>query len=242
MVSVRLSLVTRLVGCGLALCVLAARAGFAQARVVSAPPEPSLLVLTGAWARGSELGDLRELKTNRDYLELRVWGGFGLTTSTQGVVLRKNDGHWSAFLARVLRCEIQITKSIADTASRATTQAYLAEARRTCGTPLNDVGPGARILTTDTLLVDRLDLADSTIQSAWTAAERAGVFDLPGRVERTRTIDDAFMYVVELRRGSDYRASIIEHLETPETKADRQVEEVYAAVNRILSPQLRLAP
>jgi hypothetical protein len=226
----------------LALVALVAETGFAQARVVSAPPEPSLLVLTRGWSRASALGDLRELKTDGDYLELRVWGGFGLTTSTQGLVLRRSGGQWSAFLARVLRCEIQITKSIADTASRPTTQAYLAEARRTCGTPLANVGPGARILTTDSLVVDHLAIRDSTIQSTWAAAERAGVFDLPGRVERERAMDDAFMYVVELRRGHDYRASIIEHLEQPETKADRQVEEVYAAVNRILAPELRLTP
>jgi hypothetical protein len=182
------------------------------------------------------------MRTGRDYLELRVWGGFGLTTNTQGVVLRRNEGRWSAFLARVLRCEIQISKSVADTASRSTRQGYLAEARRKCGTPLADVGPGARILTTDSLVVDRLDLADSAIANAWIAAERAGVSDLPGRVNRDRAIDDAFMYVVELRRENEYRASIIEHLERPDTKADRQVEEVYAAVNRILAPDLRLTP
>jgi hypothetical protein len=221
---------------------LLARASFGQARVVSAPPEPSLLVLTSAWSRESMLGDLRELKTDRDHLELRVWGGFGLTTRTQGVVLRRSAGRWSAFLARVNRCEIQISKSVADTASRATTQGYLADARRRCGIPLSDVGPGARILTTDTLMVYRLDLPDSTIESAWTAAERSGVFELPGRVERNRPLDDAFMYVVELRRGGDYRASVIEHVEHPEAKADRQIEDIYAAVNRLLETDQRLQP
>lgn len=226
----------------LALTVLLSQAGSAQARVVSAPPEPSLLVLTGAWTRASMLGDLRELKTDRDDLELRVWGGFGLTTNTQGVILRRSGGRWSAFLARVLRCEIQISKSVADTASRRTTQGYLAEARRKCGTPVADVGPGARILTTDSLVVDRLDVADSTSQRAWAAAERAGVFELPGHIERNRAIEDAFMYVVELRRGNEYRASVIEHLERPETRADQQVANVYAVMSGILPLELRLSP
>jgi hypothetical protein len=188
------------------------------------------------------LGDLRELKTDRDDLELRVWGGFGLTTNTQGVILRRSGGRWSAFLARVLRCEIQISKSVADTASRRTTQGYLAEARRKCGTPVADVGPGARILTTDSLVVDRLDVADSTSQRAWAAAERAGVFELPGHIERNRAIEDAFMYVVELRRGNEYRASVIEHLERPETRADQQVANVYAVMSGILPLELRLSP
>src|SRR3954470_3151333 len=44
-----------------ALTLLVAQAGFAQARVVSAPPEPSLLNITRQWSRASILGDLREM-------------------------------------------------------------------------------------------------------------------------------------------------------------------------------------
>jgi hypothetical protein len=226
----------------LALAVLSSQAGFGQARVLSAPPEPSLLVITRAWSRESTLGDLRELRTGGDHLELRVWTGYSLTTTTQGVVLRRSSGRWSAFLARVLRCEIQIPRSVGDTASRPTMQRYLADARRQCGTALTDVGPGAQIITTDSLLVERLNVPDSTIESAWTAAVRAGVFELPGRVERNRVIDDPLMYVVELRRGGDYRASVIEHLERPETDADRQIEGVYAAVSHLLPAEVLRQP
>jgi len=226
----------------LLLVVLLSQAGFGQARVVSAPPEPSLLVLTGQWSRESILGDLRELRTDRDYLELRVWGGFTLTTRTQGIVLRRSAGRWSAFLARVLRCEIQIPVSVGDTASRETMHRYIAAARRECGSPPTNVGPGTQIITSDSLLVERLDLPDSVVESAWTAADRAGVFDLPGRVDRGRTIDDAFMYVVELRRGSDYRASSIEHVDPAETEADRKIKDVYAALNRVLPPDVVLKP
>src|SRR5215213_2812240 len=94
----------------LAMILLCACMAFGQARVVSAPSEPSLLNLTTGWGRASILGDLRELRAGSDYLDLRVWRGFGLA-ETQAVVLRRLDGHWSAFLARVMRCEIQITKS-----------------------------------------------------------------------------------------------------------------------------------
>jgi hypothetical protein len=226
----------------LAFAALASHVGFAQARVVSAPPEPSLLVITRGWSRASALGDLRELPTRGDHVELRVWGGYGLTTSTQGVVLRRSAGQWSAFLARVLRCEIQIPRAVGDTASRSTMQRYLVDARHNCGTPVAGISPGAQIITTDSLFVERLDLPDSTIESAWTAAVRAGVLELPGRVERNRVIDDAFMYVVELRRGNEYRASVIEHLEPTETGADAQIKNVYAALSRLLPPALRLQP
>jgi hypothetical protein len=121
-------------------------------------------------------------------------------------------------------------------------QRFFADARRQCGTPLANVGAGAHIITADSLVVDRLDLPDSIVESAWTAAVRAGVSELPGSIERDQAIDDPFVYVVELRRGGDYRASVIEHLERGETGADRQIKDVYAAVSRVLPPELQLKP
>jgi hypothetical protein len=104
------------------------------------------------------------------------------------------------------------------------------------------VGPGSQIITTDSLLVDSLSVPGPTIEEAWNAAVRAGVFQLPPRVERNPAMDDAFMYVVELRSGNDYRASAIEHIEHPATQADQQVKDVYAAVNRVLKDEQILKP
>jgi hypothetical protein len=226
----------------LTIGVVFSRAGFAQARVSSEPPEPSLLNLTRQWSRASILGDLRELKTASNYLELRVWAGYGLTMTTQAVVIRREASHWSAFLARVLRCEMKIPRSVGDTASRATMQQYVAEARRHCGESVKDVGAGMQILATDSLLVDRLSLPDSLIESSWNAALRAGVADLPTRVKRNWVMDDGLTYVVELRRGNDYRASSIEHVERPESDADRKVQAVFSILSQLLSPEQRLKP
>lgn len=224
-----------------ALVALFSQRGLAQARVESAPPEPSLLSLTRDWSRASTLGDLRELRTSSDYLELRVWGGYGFGM-TQGVVLRRAGGHWSALLARVRRCAIQIPIAVGDTASAATMRRFVAETRRQCDTPLGDVAAGMRIITADTLAVDTLSVPDSVIDRAWTAAVRAGVFQLPGRVKHTGAVSNDFTYVVELRRGDEYRASELEHLEQPETEADRQIKEVYAAVSGVLPPELLVKP
>jgi len=218
-----------------------AAVGLGQARVVTAPPEPSLLNLTDGWSRASSLGDLRELKTASDHIELRVWAGFGMM-STQGVVLRRAGGQWTAFLATVRRCEIQIPKSVADTASRATMQYYVAEARRQCATPRAEVGAGARIITADTLVVEHLDVSDSLIADAWEAAVRAGVSQLPGSVRRDASTSSDFTYVVELRRGNEYRASQVDHVEAAEAAADRHVREVYAAISSILPPDRLLKP
>jgi hypothetical protein len=209
---------------------------------VSVPPEPSVVGLAQEWARASTLGDLRELRTGSDYIELRVWGGFTLTTRTQAVVLRRAAGRWSAFLARVLRCESQIPVSVGDTASRETMQRYIAEARRHCAGPVTNVAPGVQIITTDSLLVEQLDVPDSVVQSAWNAAEHAGVHDLPAHIDRKQALDDPFTYVVELRQDREYRASAIEHVEPNESVADGQIKAVYAAVSRVLPPELILKP
>jgi hypothetical protein len=216
-----------------ATAVLLSRQSFGQARVVSAPAEPSLLNLTSGWGRASTLGDLRDLRTRSDYLELRVWRGFG-ASETQSVVLRRVDGAWSASLARVIRCEIEIPNSAGDTASQATMRRYVAEARRTCGTSVVDVRAGMRILATDTVVVQRLDVSQSEIETAWKDAVSAGLLELPSRVKRGGPMDDAIVYVIELRRGDEYRASEIEHVEQPQVKADTQVQQVYAAVRRLL--------
>jgi hypothetical protein len=216
-----------------AVIVLVSRPGFGQARLVSVPTEPSLLNLTTSWSRASTLGDLRELRTRPDHIELRVWRGYG-PSETQAVVLRRTDGHWSASLARVIRCEIQIPTSVGDTAAQATMRRYGAEARSKCGVSIANAGPGARIIATDTLFVQPLAVAEPEIETAWKEAVGAGVLQLPGRVKRSRTMDDSVTYMIELRRGDEYRASEIEDLERPEVEADTQVKQVYAAVRRLL--------
>jgi hypothetical protein len=217
----------------LGLIALLARASFGQARVSSAPTEPSLLNLTSAWARASVLGDLRELRTRGDHLELRVWRGYG-PTETQAVVLRRADGRWTASLARVIRCEIQIPNSVGDTAREATMRGYVADARRRCGQSVVDVSAGSRIIAADTLVVQQLDVSESEVESAWRDTQSAAVDRLPGRIKRSRSSDDGTTYLIELRRGDEYRAAEIEHLERPEVKADSQVQQVYAAVRRLV--------
>ena len=60
-----------------AVIVLFSRPGFGQARSVSVPAEPSLLNLTTSWSRASTLGDLREMRTRPDHIELRGGAGTG---------------------------------------------------------------------------------------------------------------------------------------------------------------------
>jgi len=68
------------------------------------------------------------------------------------------------------------------------------------------------------------------------------VLQLPPQVQRSAAPSSDFTYVVEVRRGNEYRASQIEHVEQAESDADRQIQAVYAAVSRLLPPGLLLKP
>jgi hypothetical protein len=203
-----------------------------QARVASAPSEPSLLNLTSSWARASTLGDLLELHMDGDDIELRVWHGFG-PAETQSTVLRRTHGHWSAWFARVIRCELQIPGSVGDTASAATMRRFVVEARRNCGASAADVPPGSRLIATDTLVVQPLEVPETDIEAVWKDAQAAGVENLPGRVSHTRTNDEGVSFMIELRRGTEYRAAEIPDIQPAEVKEDSQVQQIYAAVRRL---------
>jgi len=216
------------------LWLLFAGQALAQVRVASAPGEPSLLNLTASWARASSLGDLRELRTTRDHLELRVWHGYS-AAETQATILRRAGGHWSASLARVIRCEIQVPKQAADTASSVTMRGFVAEARRNCGRSVVDATPGSRLIASDTLFVQAIAVPESDIQTAWIEALDADVLDLPGRVRHDQEPDDGLSYFIEVRRGDTYRATELGDVDPPPTKVDRQVRQIYSAVRRLLA-------
>ena len=219
----------------IALALASPASALAQATIVSAPTEPSLLNITREWSRESSLGDLRALSVGPDHLEVRVWAGYS-QTETRAIVLRRDRGQWHAWLARVVRCSIQIPIPAADTASASTVRGYMTEARKKCGTSQQDVSPGTRIFTADTLLVEQTDASRSVVKSAWQGALDAGLFQLPGRVTHTSTPLDGFTYVIEVRRGDEYRASEIERVDRAETAADTQVKDIYTVVSRVLRP------
>ena len=204
----------------------------AQAHVASAPTEPSLLNLTSSWGRASTLGDLLELRMNADDIELRVWRGFG-ASETQSTILRRTQGHWSASLARVIRCELQIPGSVGDTASTATMRRFVSEAKRNCGATIADVPPGSRLITADTVFVQPLEIPEASIDAAWKDALSAGVDQLPGRQQHSGVRDESLTYVIELRRGGEYRAAEIEEVDPPQVKLDSQVKQIYAAMARL---------
>ena len=197
----------------------------AQARTQSAPEANYLLAITQQWGGESPLRDARSIVLAPDDIELRVWGGYGLA-GTRGVILRRRHGEWRGFVAVVHRCSIAVPTPVADTASELTVAEFRRRARRACGRPFADTLAAASVFFVDTL--ELRPIQDSgALERAWNAAKEAGVSQLPPSVKRSWMMD-GFGYVVELRTGDAYRASVIDHAQ--EVEADRQVQAVYAAV------------
>jgi hypothetical protein len=209
--------------------------------VVSAPKEPSLLAITREWSRASTLGDLRELNLGSADIEVRAWGGYGLT-STQAGVLRRDNGQWSARRARLIHCTLQVPIPVGDTASESTLRQFVADAKKKCGAVRGDVSRRARVIEADTLGVESISVSSAAIDSAWNNAVRAGLLTLPPKVDRKWLMLDGFTYVIEVRQGKQYRAVEIEHLEHPEVATDTLVKKVYAALVRIPAFAKRAPP
>lgn len=212
--------------------------GRAQATLISAPENNYLLSISQRWGAESVLGDLRQRPADAHFLEVRAWGGYGVT-GTGGVVLRREAGKWRAWSIRVQPCDAVIPISVGDTASSTTEAYYVAKARKDCDAARYDTRNGVQMmLRADTLIVTELPVT-AKCEAAWRQAVTDGLLVLPPRVPRQWIMMDGFTYVIEVRHGEEYRASVIEYAKPPETAADRQVQAVYAALMGILPAAAR---
>jgi hypothetical protein len=183
------------------------------------------------------LGSLPRRAMAAGDIELRVWGGYGLG-GTRGVVVRRTGGRWSAWEAHVVQCMIGVPIPVGDTASAVTESLYVARARRDCNAWLAHTLGAESMYDADTLAVRALPSAN--LGAVWAKALAAGVRELPPGVRRKWIMNDGFTYVVELREGNAYRASVIEYASPPEVDADRHVQAVYDAVVEALAPIRRV--
>jgi hypothetical protein len=166
-------------------------------------------------------------------VELRVWGGYGLTR-THGVILRRTGGRWQTWQAYVVQCQLFVAIPIGDTASSATESLFIARAHRNCGASVGDTQGASRVYDADTLAVEHASMKDP--EAIWKRVVALGGLELPPDVPRKWTMTDGFTLVIEVRRGNSYRASVIEAIGEPEVDADRVARSVYEAVMSGVKP------
>jgi hypothetical protein len=197
---------------------------------VNAPAGVSLLEFTDEWARGSPLGDLRQGKVDPNDIEVRAWGGFGFGTTA--TIIRRREGRWRAWHAQVVQCTITVPPAVSDTASEKSMASFRAMARKNCNTSLGNTH-GGTLINADSLILAPLDVSAKAIEDAWNDAVHAGLLELPPKVKRKWNRVDGVSYVIEVRQGPNYSASVIEDVDPPEVPADAQVKRVFRAIDRL---------
>src|SRR6185437_2399149 len=201
----------------------------AQATSVTEPTNDYLVQVTQQWAAASPLSSLVKRDLAPDDIELRVWGGYGLTT-TAGVILRRTSGHWQTWRAEVVPCTYSVPIPVGDTASAPTESLFVRRAHERCGAVLDSTARGYSVYSADTLKI--AEVRTPNPEDLWQAVVKAGVLDLPTRIPRKWVMMDGFTYVIEVRVGGTYRVSVIEAIEKPEVDADRQARAIYDVVEQ----------
>lgn len=208
-----------------AWALLSSSAVEGQVRIVSAPGDEYLLHITREWGRRSALGDLQEKPMRPDDIEVRLWDGYGIS-GTRGLILRREGGRWSAQRTIVHSCWVVIPFDAELTPELK--EHYQEEAKqRWCEEMPNQ----RRVMAADTLEIRSIQ-ARANLETVWKEAVTAGILELPPEVPRDWVMTDGCTYVLEVRRGDEYRASRIEETE-PETDADYQIQ---AIAEQLLRP------
>jgi hypothetical protein len=190
---------------------------------ISAPTKNYLLVITQRWGRTSPLGDLFRDPRDSSDVEVRLWGGYGYA-GTSGVILRRLGGKWSAFSAQVHDCPMRLAAD--DTLTNAKwAELVAALARRGCHTS-PAVGSFTAVYW---LTLHELSLS-SPPDSVWSQLLDAGVWRLPPHSHPKNLTQDRFTYVLEVRGGQTYRASVLPQSEASSDETDPLIR----AIARIL--------
>src|SRR3954470_4589769 len=211
----------------------ASAAAMGQATHITVPARETLLRFVYQWGEESALGNLRTRPMRPEDVEVRFWQGFGIA-GTWGTVLRRRNDQWQAWRVVVQPCPVALPITVGDTISEATLAQYRSQARKTCGRRWEDTLRAATVFLADTVGLYPLRLG--SIEVFWQDLKSHGLLELPPRVPRTWMMIDGHTYVVEVRRGSDYRGSVIEDT-TPESRADSLVQDLAGMVDRVSDPR-----
>ncbi|MBY0492012.1 MAG: hypothetical protein K2R93_19375 [Gemmatimonadaceae bacterium] len=219
------------------LSLLIAHGAQAQATRVVADTGNYLLQITQGWGRESPLGELVVRAMGREDIEMRLWEGYGLG-GVWGLVVRREKGRWRAWHTRIVKCSYSLPIPVGDTLSAPSEIGYRRLARARCAEQNAgeaEAPPGTygwRVISDDTVSLVSIR-ARLPLESLWRDALRAGVDRLPTSVPSHLLSTDGYTYVIELRRGPEYRASVIRRTTPPATAADTAVQAVAAVFRRL---------
>jgi hypothetical protein len=204
----------------------------AQATHVSEPARRFELADVREWVSRSPLGDLKAKQMGPNDIEMRFWQGFARRTNA--LVLWRHTGRWSAAEVVVQRCSILVPSDVRLT--EANTPGYEAQAARNCGNESTGGESGQVVVARVPRQVPLHTSAD--LSRLWTDLVNAGLLTLPPQGPPVQPGAASGAYVVEVRRGGDYRASVIDQLDPPATGAAGRAQHIERLLLARLHPDV----
>ena len=207
----------------------------------SEPNENYLHEIVQEWAGKTSQGNLRTTRLAENDLELRIWAGFGLVGTT-GAILRRRDGEWSASRIFVERYFAGATEEIAR--REGLLPPCIVESMRSRCTVQATESVDGDVLDYDLQCAETdpvtMEEAQRSLGELWDDIKRLGVLELPPTIERDWVMLDGHSYVIEVRAGEAYRATVVEHAH--DTDVDKQIHQIVVAMDTVLNTDLYGGP
>ncbi len=204
----------------------------AQGVIVYQPEDDYLLEVTQKWAsERSKLGDLRVKPIDSTDIVLRFWDGYGMF-GTRGILLKRVDGRWSGRKLNVKSCPIFYPDSLKGKITKK--DFFLRDfSTKDCNGDKYEYGS---LTTIDTVLISPLNRPRSELKQSWNELLETGLLDLPTHVEHNWVMTDGRGFVIEVRVGDLYRASVLTYLKEPQVKAHKRIKKLAKILYRNLDP------
>jgi len=195
----------------------------------SYPIDNPALEIAQEWGKNSQLQELSQKQLSANDVELRFWSGFGIR-GDRGVILQKENDNWSGKSVEILTCVVLATKNDKYEGQATVPKNFVSD--------LN-CDPGFEkemIQFADSLVISELP-SILNIAQLWSELNQQGISSLPPEVERTDIPPDGHGYVVELKVGDVYRASVLGQ-GLPIAEADRKVFKIAKLIDQYLGSSI----
>ncbi len=221
----------------LSIALAVAASGVSQAQSYSEPENNYLHEIVQKWTEHTSVGNLRDAKFDDTDIEVRIWAGFGLRGSS-GAVLRRTGDKWSVIILDLDRYFAGGSNEIA--AEEGLLPPCIVDAMRDrCVIETSfDSDGNPEFYGLDCVLITPSPRhnVQQALAELWSSLESLGVRELPLTIERDWVMMDGHSYVIEVRVGSSYRATVTEH--AYETEADEQIHKIVMAFDSVLDTWL----
>jgi hypothetical protein len=192
-----------------------------QGVLVYQPKDNYLLEVTQKWdSARSVLGDLRKKQMESDNIELRLWDGYGLF-GTRGIILKRMSGKWTVQRVNIKTCAVYYPDSLKGIVPKK--KFFAGVTTKDCNGDKFDVGISLQV---DTALVSKPLKVTANLNRLWNTLVENGLLDLPTNVKHSWIMLDGRTFVVEVRVGNFYKASVLAYLKNPKLKAYKTIKNI----------------